>query len=378
MKKSVIIIILIVELVGIMLSPRKIFGSDQEGYGPDSIEYYDFSQIEEVMEDEEMDFGELVADFFSGNIDTSLTGIGNAILKALFSELSAQRTLIIKIIIIGVIAAVFTNITTAFLSGNISETGFYITFMLLMGTLMAGYVVTANLVSEAMDKLLEFMEAVVPVYTLSVGFSTGQASAVSFYEVISIVIVLIQKLLKDFILPMIYVYMIFNFINNITEENIFTRICELLKTVIEWILKALLSCVIGINIIQSMINPVIDTIKASALGKAASIIPGVGGVLTSVSGLVLSSGTLIKNSIGMAAMVAVVVICFIPVVKVIVISIGYKFAGAVLEPVSDKRIVNSINGIYESMVLLAKVLLYGVVFFLLTMAIICYSTNQNV
>ena len=56
----------------------------------------------------------------------------------------------------------------------------------------------------------------------------------------------------------------------------------------------------------------------------------------------------------------------------------YKVTAAVTEPVSDKRISNAVNGIYESIVLLAKTLLYGVVFFLLTMAIVCYSTNRTV
>ncbi len=60
-----------------------------------------------------------------------------------------------------------------------------------------------------------------------------------------------------------------------------------------------------------------------------------------------------------------------------IISIGYKAAGAILEPVSDKRIVGAVNGLYESTVLLAKILLYAVVFFLLTLAIICNATNHN-
>ena len=342
------------------------------------IDDYDFSQIDNVMSGTDFDFGETVRLFFSGEVDQSLTGLGQALLDALVSEIAVQKNLIIKIIIIGVAAAVFMNVASAFLKGSISQTGFYITFMLLMGTLMSGYVIAANLVTEAMNSLLEFMEAVVPVYTLSVGFAAGSSSAASFYSMVTILIVIIQKLLCDFIIPMIYIYMVFNFINNITEENIFTRICELLKTVIEWILKALLSCVIGINIIQSMISPVVDSLKTSALGKAAAMIPGVGGVLTSVSGLVLGSGTLIKNSIGMASMIAVVALCFIPVIKAVVMSIGYKLAGALLEPVSDKRISNAVNGIYESIVLLAKTLLYGVVFFLLTMAIVCYSTNRTV
>ena len=367
--KRVVILIIAFMAVAALISIRV------EAAEPDD---YDFSQIDEVMSDTDFDFKETVKLFFSGETDKSITGLGQALLDSLFSELTAQKSLITRIVIIGVAAAVFMNVASAFLKGSIAQTGFYITFMLLMGTLMSGYVIAADLVTDAINSLLEFMEAVVPIYTLSVGFAAGSSSAASFYSIITILIVIIQKLLCDFIIPMIYIYMVFNFINNITEKNVFTRICELLKTVIEWILKALLSCVIGMNIIQSMINPVMDSLKTSALGKAASMIPGVGGVLTSVSGLVLGSGTLIKNSIGMASMIAVIVLCFIPVIKAVAMSIGYKFAGAMLEPVSDKRISNAVNGIYESIVLLAKTLLYGVVFFLLTMAIVCYSTNRTV
>ena len=58
-------------------------------------------------------------------------------------------------------------------------------------------------------------------------------------------------------------------------------------------------------------------------------------------------------------------------------SVAYKGAGALMEPVSDKRIINSISGIYEAMGMLAKTLLYAVVFFLLSIAIVCSSTNYN-
>ncbi len=72
--------------------------------------------------------------------------------------------------------------------------------------------------------------------------------------------------------------MVTNLINNVTEGNLLTKVMELIKTAVEWILKALMSLVIGINIIQSMISPIVDTVKTSSFGKAASMIPGVGGV----------------------------------------------------------------------------------------------------
>ena len=72
----------------------------------------------------------------------------------------------------------------------------------------------------------------------------------------------------------------------------------------------------------------------------------------------------------------IVVIVFVPVVKTTIISLCYKASGAVLEPISDKRVVNAINGVYESTVLLARVLLYAVAFFVLSIAIVCSSTNM--
>ena len=166
--KRVVILIIAFMAVAALISIRV------EAAEPDD---YDFSQIDEVMGNTDFDFKETVKLFFSGETDKSLTGLGQALLDSLFSELAAQKSLITRIVILGVAAAVFMNVASAFLKGSIAQTGFYITFMLLMGTLMSGYVIAADLVTDAMNSLLEFMEAVVPIYTLSVGFAAGSSSA---------------------------------------------------------------------------------------------------------------------------------------------------------------------------------------------------------
>ncbi len=162
------------------------------------------------------------------------------------------------------------------------------------------------------------------------------------------------------------------------DSEFFTKAGELIKTIIEWTLKSLMTFVIGINVIRSLINPIVDSMKVGTMWKVMQSIPGIGNTLNSVSSVVFASGTLIKNGIGISAMIAILVICFIPVVKTSVIAISYKGVSAILEPVSDKRIVNSINTIHISFCLMLKTLLYATVFFILTIAIICASTNLNV
>ena len=351
---------------------------DDDTYGI-TADYYDYSAIDRFLREDDVsfDFGRTVRKFFNGDAESGITDMGEALMDTLWGELSAQKTLLIKITIIGIIAALFTNLATAFLSGSTSQTGFYITFMMLMCVLAGGYAVTADMTAKAIDRLLGLMETIVPVYVMSVGFASGSATGAGVYQVIAIIMTMIQNVMLKGVLPMIYIYMIMNFIDNITEGNFLGKACELMKTIINWVMKALMSFVIGLNLIQGMISPVVDNIRTSAVGKALSVVPGVGGALSSVSGVILGAGTLIKNSIGAAAMLAIAAVCFVPALKAAAISIGYKAAGAILEPVSDKRVVNAVNGVYESTVLLAKLLLYSAVFFILTIAVICNSTNMN-
>lgn len=362
-------------IIGLMFIPVVVYGEETDSY---DVNYYDYSEITEITQSEGLDFEKIVNDFVKGDVNSALEGMGESILNTVFVELSAQKSVIVKILSIGMIAALFSNITSAFAAGNISETGFYITFTALMGVMVAGYHIAADMVYKALDRLIELMEAIVPVYVLSVGFASGQSSAVGFYQAVALIIIFVEKILQTVIIPLIYIYMITGLMNNIINGTYLTKACELMKSAVNWILKALLSVVVGLNVIQSLINPVVDSLKTSSFGKAASLIPGIGRALSSMSGIILGSGTLIKNSIGMASMVAIVTISFGPVVKAVIMSVAYKGAGAILEPVSDKRIVSSISVIYEAMGMLAKTLLYAVVFFLLSIAIVCSSTNQNI
>ena len=364
MKKILIIIVIFV-----VFFPVKIFAAE-----PD----YDYSEINEITNEYDLDFEAVVNKCIAGDVKGALSMLWEGVKGELFGELFGQKELLIKIVTIGVIASVFSNISGAFVTSNISETSFYLTFTALLGMLVSGYVLIANIVTETLNRLLELMEAIVPVYVLSLSFSTGQASATGAYQIIAMAIIFVEKIIHMAVLPLVYAYMIAGVMNNLINGSFLTKACELLKNIVNWILKALMSVIVGINVIQGMITPIVDSLKTSALGKAAGMIPGIGNSLSSMSEVILGSGTLIKNSIGMAAMIAIIVLVFSPVLKSLVMSLAYKVASAILEPVSDKRVINVITAVYESVSMLVKTLLYAVVFFVLTIAIVCSTTNLNV
>ena len=118
-------------------------------------------------------------------------------------------------------------------------------------------------------------------------------------------------------------------------------------------------------------------IDISVLLKAVSMIPGLGNSASTVSKTIVGAAVLIKNSIGVAAVIVMLVIIGIPLFKLVVMALVYQFLGAILEPVADKRIVKAVlvlSGSLENMIYMIAV---TVVLMCLTLAIICFATNIN-
>lgn len=63
-------------------------------------------------------------------------------------------------------------------------------------------------------------------------------------------------------------------------------------------LKAVLFLITGLSLIQSMIVPVVDSFKNTAIHKVVSVIPGIGGLTGGVTELLLGAAVLVKNSFG--------------------------------------------------------------------------------
>lgn len=61
--------------------------------------------------------------------------------------------------------------------------------------------------------------------------------------------------------------------------------------------EGFLGVVTGISLFQSLITPVVDSLKNSAVEKAVSVLPGIGNAADGVLELALGSAVVIRNSV---------------------------------------------------------------------------------
>ncbi len=340
---------------------------------------FDFSEIDESLSrmfpEQKMKFREVVLALVSKESGKTGEILMEFVMDQVFYEFKYNRENLVYVLLIAVIAAVFSNFSSAFQNKQVSEISFYVLYMLLIAMCLNTFRIAVEGAQSQLNLLLEFMQVLCPSYFLAVAIASGSTSSLFFYNAALFLIYVAEVLVLRFLLPMIQVYLMVEVLSNLTGEAFLSQFAQLIQKLVAWSLKSLLACVVGMNVVEGLLAPAIDTLQRGVLSKTAEAIPGLGNTIGSVTDMVLGTAVLIKNGIGMAGAVIAVSICVVPVIQTLVLSLLYKAAAAVVQPISDKRITACIGSVSEGYELLMKLICTTGILFLLTIAVVAASTS---
>ncbi|MDO4523351.1 MAG: stage III sporulation protein AE [Eubacteriales bacterium] len=318
-------------------------------------------------------FREVVQELVHGRIPLDPEELKRLARDAVCSELSRQRIVIVQILLLTVASAVFTNFIRIFRKEQISEISFYIIYLLLLALLMQAYQGLGEMAKETMGEMLHFMRILLPVYLTVAALAAGSVTAAGFYEATLIFITLVQTALNYILLPGISGYLLLLLLDHFSQEEYFSRLAQLLKTVLLWIMKTLIALVIGVQTVQGLLLPAIDSLKNTVLHRSLGAIPMLGNTLNAVTETVLGTAVLLKNAVGLAGVLVILLICAVPILQLLVCTFLYKLLGAAVQPVAERRITECISGLGDGIELLLRVMAMSGMMFLITLAMVTSS-----
>mgnify|MGYP004455230265 CR=1 FL=1 len=315
--------------------------------------------VQSIINGEEIDKGELLKKF----------------LTVIFEEVLAFRYDLLQMILLCVVFSILYNFTNIFENPAVTEISFYMVYMLLLVLLLKSFFVLKDVVLVVLEDMLVFLKLLVPTFSLSMVFSGQMTIGTAFYELTFFVIYAIEWLMNNLVVPAIQIYVIVEMMNYLTEEEMLSKLTELIKEGIEWLLKLVFTMVVGINVVQNLLTPVIDSFKSNLISRTAGMIPGLGTSINAVTEIMVGSGIVIKNGVGVAAILILLILCAGPVIKVWVMTFLYRMVAAVMQPIADKRMLGCISGAGEGGRLLGRVTVTTVVMFLVTIAMVTAATT---
>ena len=338
----------------------------------------DFSSLDTFLNEHmrtKMSFKELIAQISVNGISAiSGENISMLVFDTFLYELSIARPIFLKMLLFSLLFSVFQRVL-ATKNKYISNMGFLLIYATMMVLLMQSFFLVKDITIEGMNGLTTFLNALIPTYAGVLVFSGNAVSGAFFYEIAFGIIYLLEHMIQTFLIPLIHIFVLVLFMNQLFDEDKLSKFADLMEKVVKITLKAAFGGVIGMSVIQSLLTPAKDRVTESMVLKGISAIPGVGNTLGSAGEIILSCGMLIKNSVGVVALVILVVVAVGPVIKIGCFWGMYHLLSAVLQPIADKRVTECVSAVARGCDLYLKIMIYSMLLFFILIAMVGAATS---
>lgn len=349
------------------------FSSVWEKYGMEEAS----ESLSELILDYQLDAQEIWKNVLQGKIMEAVTLLWNGVKTKMASELTGMKNIFAAILILGIISTLFSNFSDVFQNHQIADISFYFLYLLLMSVLMKAFLMAADIAGRMIENIVLFIKMFIPTYFIAVGAATGATTGMAYYQLTLALAYGMEKVIFSFLIPFIYGYVLLALMNGIWAEERLALLLEFLKKGIGAGLKVAMGTITSLSLLQSMIAPVLDSLKASTMKKAIGAIPGIGNLAEGVAEMVIGSAVLIKNSIGIWMMLLLITICLIPLTKLLAIACMMKGSAALVGIVSDKRISGCTDRAGDGSLLLFKAAFTAAALFMIIIAVAAYTTGKG-
>jgi stage III sporulation protein AE len=321
------------------------------------------SEIKAVVPD--IDFKQLVYKIARNEASFKPQDILKSVTSYIFREVVANSALLGKLVILAIICAVLQNLTSAFDRGTTGQLTHLVAYLVLVTLALGSFTLAVDAASEAVDKMVSFMQAILPVMLTLLVAVGGFTTAAIYQPVVFVSIALIATVVRNIILPLIFFSVILALVSNLSAKFKVSNLASLIRTVALGLLGVLSTIFLGILSIQGVAGSVGDSVVLRTAKFATdAFVPMVGGMFSSALEAIVSSSLLIKNAVGIAGVIAVLSIMLMPLLKIICLALIYKLAGAMVQPVEDGQIVGCLNDLGNGlMAVFAVVATVGLLFF---------------
>ncbi|WP_188206131.1 stage III sporulation protein AE [Alkalibacillus aidingensis] len=261
----------------------------------------------------------------------------------------------------------------SFENQSVAKVSYFVIFGVLMTIAVASFKQAVDYTVEAIDAMSHFMVSLLPLF-LSMMAAFGNVATVAFFNPFILFFTQISGIfISSIIIPLFFLSAILHIATEVNEEYNVSQLANLLRQVAFILMGGFLTVFLSIMSLQGVNTAAADGLAVRATKFVTSnFIPVIGRMFTDATDTVLSASLLIKNSVGIAGVVIILIITLFPALKVLVLGLIFRVAAALLQPVAEGPIVSMIDwmGKHILYILLALLTVSIMFFFSLVMLVI--------
>ena len=368
--------------------PKVDIGEEIHRIAEDQLDNLDIDSWDEFIEGLDHDqvgllstinVKELIINIVSGKFEFDWRNMLQTIIRMLFTEVSLNLSLMTKIIAIAIITGILNNFKTNFSNASVGELAWIVCYIMIVVLIVQSITVTLDAGRNAIEQMTSFMRILFPILlALLIGMG-GIASSGILQPATVLLSGVTGMFLNNIMIPLIFLSTILVLVGNINDHIKLERLSKLTKNLCTWILGIVFTIFIGVLTIQGILAASFDGISIRTTKYAIeAFVPVVGKMFSQTVDILIGCSLMLKNAVGVAGLILTIGICLFPTLKIISLVAVYKLCGALLEPISDKRIVTCLDEVGGILIILFITVVGVAIMFFMTIALLVGVGNITV
>ena len=291
-----------------------------------------------------ININELLENAIKGEVDNQ--ALFKKILSILGGKLVDGLTVLGSILAIVVIHSILKSVSESLENDTISKLIYYVQYILIVTIVMMNFSDIVQVVKDTCNNLIGFMNILIPLL-ISLMIYTGSITTSGVLEpIILFLINFIGNMIQTLIIPIVLIFTSLIVISKISDNVQIDKLSKFLKSGVVWFFGIILTIFVAVISLEGTLSSSVDGITAKTTkAVVSSAIPVVGKILGDAVDTVLGCGIILKNAVGVIGIIIAIGICIIPILKLGILTIAYKFMSAICEPIADKNITSLLDQI---------------------------------
>ena len=281
------------------------------------------------------------------------------------------------IVLISLLFNLLHGLTQNFLGRGTTDIVYFVCYTAVLLTVVTVVVDVLSSVRSVVDALVRLMNAIAPplmTLTTAVGAST---TATVFRPQLAFCCTLVGDVIGNIVIPLFIVAVVFAVVGNLSENVKLDKLQSATRYIIGVVLGVTFGLFTTYLTVAGIAGGMADTLSVRAARYViGSYLPLLGGYISQGFDLVAASLHLIKNALGVYAVLTVLTVVLAPLMQLAALTVGLKLTAGLIEPIGDRRMASFVGSVAECMrSLLAATAGVGFTFMVTLFLVMCSVTS---
>lgn len=280
------------------------------------------------------------------------------------------------ILILTVFSMILQSIQTAFEKPTVGKVAYALVYMMLLTVALKSFHTMTVYILDSIEQMSQFLLALTPMILALTAVSGSLSTAMLFHPMILLLINTVEWAIAKGVVPLLILSTLLGVISTLTVHYKASKLADLMRQVSTWSLIVFFAVFLGVMSIRGAVASISDGVLSKTVKfMTGNFVPVIGRMFSDATETVLSASALLKNTVGMVGLMILAGLIIFPALKVLVVTLIYRFSAALLQPLGDGPIIDSLNIISKSMLAIFAAYIIVSLMFFLSICIIIASGN---